>query len=188
MIGAATIRASARRRRGRGQWYRLITNAFLHEPGLSGFGPAHIIFNMWALIVVGPALEQMLGPGCGSWPSTWLSALGGSVVFYLVASPGATALGASGRHLRPVRGVVRGGQAAAAGQPGRSSCLIVLNLAISFVVPHIAWQDHVGGLVAGAALTAAYVYAPRDRRTRTLIQVGATAAAGADPGRRRGDA
>jgi hypothetical protein len=39
-----------------GQEYRLITSAFLHEPGFAGFGPAHIIFNMWALLVVGPAL------------------------------------------------------------------------------------------------------------------------------------
>ena len=45
-----------------GQWYRLITSAFLHEPGFSGLGPAHIIFNMWALIFIGPALEQPTRP------------------------------------------------------------------------------------------------------------------------------
>jgi membrane associated rhomboid family serine protease len=54
--------------------------------------------------------------------------------------------------------------------------LIVINLAISFVIPHIAWQAHVGGLIAGAALTAAFVYAPRHKaQLRTLVQVGATA-------------
>ena len=36
--------------------------------------------------------------------------------------------------------------------------MIVLNLAISFAVPSTAWQDHVGGLVTGALLTAAYAY------------------------------
>ena len=50
--------------------------------------------------------------------------------------------------------------------------LIVINLVITFVVPGIAWQAHVGGLIAGAALTAAYAYAPR--RNRALIQAGAT--------------
>jgi membrane associated rhomboid family serine protease len=157
-----------------GQWYRLITNTFLHEPGISGFGPAHIIFNMWALAVVGPALEQMLGRA--RFLAVYLaSALAGSVVFYVVAPPGATALGASGaifglfgawfvvaRRLRAdSRQVVM---------------LIAINLAISFVIPHIAWQAHVGGLVAGAALTAAFVYAPRDKaQLRMLIQVGAPA-------------
>ena len=77
------------------QWYRLLTSAFLHEPGLSGFGPAHIIFNMWALILVGPALERMLGR-VRFLAVYLLSALGGSVLFYFFAAPAQPALGASG--------------------------------------------------------------------------------------------
>ncbi len=158
-----------------GQWYRLISNAFLHEPGLSGFGPAHIIFNMWALIFVGPALERFLGRL--RFLAVYLvSALAGSVLYYLAAAPGIPALGASGaifglfgawfvvaRRLRlDSRQIV---------------ILIVLNLVISFAVPGIAWQAHVGGLVAGAALTAAYAYAPQNRpQARTLMQAGATVA------------
>lgn len=157
-----------------GQWYRLITNTFLHEPGISGFGPAHIIFNMWALAVVGPALEQTLGRA--RFLTVYLaSALAGSVVFYVVASPGATALGASGA----VFGLFGAWFVVARRLRSDSRqvvMLIAINLAISFVIPHIAWQAHVGGLVAGAALTAAFVYAPRDKaQLRTLIQVGATA-------------
>jgi membrane associated rhomboid family serine protease len=52
--------------------------------------------------------------------------------------------------------------------------LIVLNLGISFAVAGIAWQAHVGGLLTGGLLTAAYAYAPRNQRT--LVQVGATVA------------
>jgi membrane associated rhomboid family serine protease len=52
--------------------------------------------------------------------------------------------------------------------------LIVLNLGISFAVAGIAWQAHVGGLLTGGLLTAAYAYAPRNHRT--LVQVGATVA------------
>jgi membrane associated rhomboid family serine protease len=52
--------------------------------------------------------------------------------------------------------------------------LIVVNLALGFVIPYIAWQAHVGGLVTGAILTAAYVYAPR--RSRTATQLAATVA------------
>src|SRR5499427_10789148 len=78
-----------------GQEYRLITSAFLHEPGLAGFGPAHIIFNMWALLLVGPGLERLLGR-VRFLAVYLLSALGGSVLFYVLASPAQPALGASG--------------------------------------------------------------------------------------------
>lgn len=155
-----------------GQWYRLITSAFLHEPLTgSAFGLTHILFNMWALIVIGPPLERLLGRS--RFIALYLvSALAGSVTLYLIA-PGQLAIGASGaifglfggwivmaRRLRmDMRQIV---------------VLIVINLAITFLVPGIAWQDHIGGLIAGAALTAAYVYAPR--ANRTLIQVAATVA------------
>ena len=155
-----------------GQVYRLLSNAFLHEPPGSGIGILHIVFNMWALIVVGPALERLLGRV--RYLAIYLvSALAGSVLFYVVAAPAASALGASGaifglfgawfvlgRRLRlDVRQII---------------LLIVINLGISFAVPGIAWQAHVGGLIAGAALAAAFAYAPR--RSRALTQAGATVA------------
>jgi membrane associated rhomboid family serine protease len=155
-----------------GQYYRLLTSAFLHEQGLSGFGPLHIIFNMWALILVGPSLERLLGR-LRFLAVYGLSALGGSVLFYLLAPVNEFGLGASGaifglfgayfvvaRRLRvDSRSIV---------------FLIVLNLGISFAVAGIAWQAHVGGLLIGGLLTAAYAYAPRNQRT--LVQVGATVA------------
>jgi membrane associated rhomboid family serine protease len=154
-----------------GDWYRLISSAFLHEPLNTGFGIFHIAFNMWALYVVGPALEQLLGRA--RFLTVYLvSALGGSVLYYLIVPPNSgPAIGASGAifglfgawfilarrlHLDARMVVV----------------LIAINLVISFTVSGIAWQDHVGGLIAGGALTAAYVYAPR--ANRTLIQVAAT--------------
>lgn len=152
-----------------GQYYRLITSAFLPPTGTSGL--LDIAFNMWALILVGPALERMLGPL--RFVSVYLlSALGGSVLLYLIAPVTELALGASGaifglfgawfvvsKRLRlDSRAIV---------------FLIVLNLAFSFAFrSSIAWQAHVGGLVVGSLLTAAYAYAPR--KQRMLIQVGAT--------------
>ncbi|HEX3491373.1 MAG TPA: rhomboid family intramembrane serine protease [Streptosporangiaceae bacterium] len=152
-----------------GQWYRLLTNAFLHEPPGDGIGILHILFNMWALIVVGPALERSLGRV--RFLTVYLvSALGGSVFYYLVGPSAVPALGASGaifglfgayfivaRKLRvDARGVI---------------ALIVINLAISFT-GGIAWQAHIGGLIAGSLLTAAFVWAPR--QNRALIQAAAT--------------
>jgi membrane associated rhomboid family serine protease len=153
-----------------GQWYRLITSAFLPPPG-GGLGPLDIIFNMWALILVGPALERLLGHG--RYLTVYLvSALGGSVALYVLV-PYELALGASGA----IFGLF-GAWFVVARRLQLDSrwivTLVVLNLVIGFVVPNIAWQAHLGGLLAGGLLTAAYAYAPR--ANRTLIQVGATVA------------
>ncbi|KUI22127.1 rhomboid family intramembrane serine protease [Mycobacterium sp. GA-1285] len=155
-----------------GELYRLITSAFLH------YGAMHILFNMWALYVVGPPLEAALGRLRFS-ALYLLSALGGSVLVYLLSSPVAQTAGASGavfglfgaifvvgRRLNmDVRWVV---------------AIIAINLAFTFIIPlvssqNISWQGHIGGLVTGAAIAAAYVYAPRD--SRNLVQAGASAAA-----------
>jgi len=157
-----------------GEWYRLITSAFLAPAtGLSGLGFIDILFNMWALIFVGPALEGLLGRA--RFLAVYLlSALGGAVMYYYLAPPNYPAVGASGaifglfgawfvvsRKLRvDTRGIVT---------------LIAINLALSFFFhSYIAWQDHIGGLITGALLTAAYAYAPR--QNRALVQVAATAA------------
>jgi membrane associated rhomboid family serine protease len=152
-----------------GEWYRLITSAFL--PGTGSLGILDIAFNMWALYVVGPGLEQLLGR-VRFLAVYLLSAVGGSVLFYYLAPQNVPALGASGaifglfgawfvasRKLRlDSRGIV---------------LLIVLNLGLSFVYRStIAWQDHVGGLIVGAVVMAAYAYAPR--KNRVALQVLAT--------------
>ncbi len=157
-----------------GQWYRLITSAFLPPAtGLGGLGFLDILFNMWALIVVGPSLEQLLGR-VRFLAVYLLSAIGGGVFFFLIGQPYVLALGASGavfglfgawfvvaRKLRlDVRGIV---------------VIIGINLVFSLVYRStIAWQDHVGGLIVGALTTAAFAYAPR--KNRTIIQAGAAIA------------
>jgi membrane associated rhomboid family serine protease len=157
-----------------GQWYRLITSAFLPPAtGLGGLGFLDILFNMWALIVVGPSLEQLLGR-VRFLTVYLLSAIGGGVAFFLLGQSNVLALGASGavfglfgawfvvaRKLRlDVRGIVT---------------IIAINLAFSlFYRSTIAWQDHVGGLIVGALTTAAFAYAPR--RNRTAVQVAAAVA------------
>jgi membrane associated rhomboid family serine protease len=158
-----------------GEWYRLITSAFLAPAtGLSGgLGILDIAFNMWALIFVGPALEHLLGR-TRFLAVYLLSAVGGSVMYYYLAASNAAAVGASGaifglfgawfiayRRLRlDTRGI---------------GMLIAINLALSFFLHNIiAWQAHVGGLLTGVVLTAAYAYAPR--KNRTALQVLATVA------------
>lgn len=156
-----------------GDWYRLISSAFLHEPLNTGFGIFHIAFNMYALYIVGPPLEQMLGRA--RFLTVYLvSALGGSVLYYLIVPPNSgPAIGASGA----IFGLFGAWFIVARRLHLDARMVVVLigiNLVLGFTVSGIAWQDHVGGLIAGGALTAAYVYAPR--ANRTLIQVGATIA------------
>src|SRR6202035_5733569 len=79
-----------------GEWYRLITSAFLAPAtGQNGLGFLDILFNMLALVFVGPALEGLLGRlrFLGVY---LLSAVGGGVMYYFLAPGNAPAVGASG--------------------------------------------------------------------------------------------
>ena len=63
--------------------------------GLSGLGFVDILFNMWALVFVGPALEGLLGRA--RFLAVYLlSAVGGAVMYYYLAPPDHLAAGASG--------------------------------------------------------------------------------------------
>jgi membrane associated rhomboid family serine protease len=154
-----------------GQWYRLVTSAFLPPPGFSNLGPADIIFNMWALIIVGPALERTLGQA--RYVAVYLvSAVGGSVMYYWLAPSSVPALGASGA----IFGLL-GAWFVVSKRLGLDSrwlvTIVVLNLVFDLLLRNqIAWQAHVGGLLTGGLLTAAFAYAPRNRRV--LLQAGAT--------------
>lgn len=156
-----------------GAWYRLITSAFT-APGtsLSGLGILDIALNMWCLYIIGPQLEKLFGPA--RYLAIYLlSAAGGSVLYYWLAPPNQPAAGASGA----IFGLFAAYFVATKRLRARSSgivTLIAINLAFSFIWSVIAWQDHVGGLVTGAIITAAYAYAPR--KNRVLIQTAATAA------------
>ena len=153
--------------------WTFLTAAFLHG---SLF---HIALNMYVLYLTGPYLERALG----RWRFALLylvSALGGSAGYLLLYGPGEPGtVGASGavfglfgamlvlqRRLRlPLR---------------QTAIIIGLNVVLGLVIPGIAWQAHLGGLVTGAALGAVMAFAPapgdgRDRAgasRRTVVQVG----------------
>jgi membrane associated rhomboid family serine protease len=134
-----------------GEWYRLITSAFLH------LGLLHLAFNMYALWLFGPIIEQLYGH-LEYLVLYLLCALGGSVLT-IVAAPDSAAAGASGaifglfglafvvsrrRHL------LLGPQAR--GILSQAGGLLMLNLIITFAVPRISWTGHVGGLLVGALI------------------------------------
>ena len=154
-----------------GDLYRLVTSAFMH------YGIVHLLFNMYALYIIGPALERWLGRT--RYTALYLlSALGGSVLVYLLSPLNAATAGASGA----VFGLF--GAAFVIGKRLNVNVqwvlgLIAINLAFTFVIPalggqQISWQGHIGGLVTGSAVAAIYAYAPRERGT--AIQLSASLA------------
>ncbi|MET7648790.1 rhomboid family intramembrane serine protease [Streptomyces sp. NPDC005426] len=149
-----------------GQWYRLVTSMFLHQEVW------HIAFNMLGLWWLGGPLEAVLGR-VRYLALYLLSGLAGSALTYWLAEPNQPSLGASGAifgllgatvvlmrrlnyDMRPV------------------FMILALNLVITFNPwGGIAWQAHVGGLVAGVLIGIGMVHAPRERRN--LVQLGTCA-------------
>jgi membrane associated rhomboid family serine protease len=145
-----------------GEWYRLITAGFLHA------GLVHILFNMFALYILG----SLLDPGIGTprfLAVYFVSLLAGSFGALLL-SPDVHTVGASGaifglmsaafiiaRH----RGIEQ-----LAGQIG---FYIIINIVFTIGVSNISVGGHFGGLIAGALCALLIVYA--ERRTRRPIEL-----------------
>jgi membrane associated rhomboid family serine protease len=145
-----------------GEWYRLVTAAFLHGSIL------HLAFNMYALYLFGPALEAAFGR-IRFLTLYLLSALGGSVASYLFSAPNQPSVGASGA----IFGLLAGWLVVSR-RLGRDATglwvLLAINVVIGFTVPNIDWRAHFGGFVTGAIVAALLAYAPRQRRD--LAQIG----------------
>lgn len=133
-----------------GDYYRLITSAFLHA------GLLHLIFNNYALYVIGSQLESFLGKAkfliiylvsaiCGSLMSMLFSdgiSVGASgAIFGLLGS-----LLYFGYNYRVYLGTVLKSQIIP---------LIILNLVIGFITPGIDNAAHIGGLLGGLGMTMA---------------------------------
>ena len=131
-----------------GEYYRLITGTFIHA------NIAHLIFNMYALWIIGIQLESFLG----KWKYLLIYLFSGltaslmSITFHnTTVSVGASGaifglLGAMlyfGYHYRVYLGTVIKSQIVP---------LIVLNLALGFLVPGIDNAAHIGGLIGGVLM------------------------------------
>jgi len=144
------------------QPWRMLTSLFIHESII------HVGFNMYSLYVVGPALESMLGRV--RYTALFLVAgFAGSVGVLLIAPADQLVLGASGA----IFGLFGAYFVIARRLGGNATyflVIIVLNLVIGFIPGSgIAWQAHVGGLVAGVAV--AFIYLETRSRARRPAQV-----------------
>jgi membrane associated rhomboid family serine protease len=139
-----------------GAYWQVLTAGFTHVTIL------HIGFNMFALWVIGPQLELALGR-VRFLALYLLSLLAGSAVVLWAAPEFQPTLGASGA----IYGLFAALLVLAVkvgGDVRQLLALIAVNVFITFAVPNISWQGHLGGFFGGALVIAALVYAPRRRR------------------------
>lgn len=175
---------------GLGEWWLLITSAFLHANLM------HVAFNGYLLWLLGGMLEPTLGHGrfaalyaAGAaggglgvvllswlWAVTPLDQL--PVVGQIVTShPGIPTIGASGAVFGLMGAAVIGLRNRGV-NPWRTDIgtLVLLNLAITFFIPNISVGGHIGGLLAGMAVGRLVFVGWQEARRATALAVGATVA------------
>jgi membrane associated rhomboid family serine protease len=169
--------------------WRMLTAAFLHSPSFV----FHLLFNLYALFIFGPVLEQFLGRA--RYLALYLiGALGGSVgevlAYQLAAATNgasdhwfgglfawAPSLGASGA-IFALMGALLVMRRAMGVNPMQIIIVVVANLAFSFLASGIAWEAHVGGLAIGALLGAVFLATRQPRALRRQVALVAAVAAG----------
>jgi membrane associated rhomboid family serine protease len=164
-----------------GEYYRLVTGAFLHDPS----NPLHILFNMYILYWLGTMLEPVLGHV--RFVALYFASLLAGSFGALVAAPHSLTVGASGA----VFGLMAAAfvfQRARGVDPWRSGLgpVILFNLALPFLFPNlnISIGAHVGGLIGGAIAALAIEWLAPRRRGELLpvlacVAVGAVSVVGA---------
>jgi membrane associated rhomboid family serine protease len=128
----------------------MITAGFVHSP--DSFW--HILLNAYSIYIFGRVIEPMLGP-IRFLVLYLVSIFGGSAMVLWLGEPVVPVVGASGAFFG-LMGAYLIMLRAIGDNSGLLVGLIAVNLAFGFLVPGISWQGHLGGLLAGMAVTAVY--------------------------------
>ena len=129
---------------GEGEWYRMITSGFLH------YGILHLLMNMYALWILGGAVEHF--GGRARFGAIYGTALLGGSLGALLLSPGSLTAGASGAIFGLMGALLLAHRAQ--GIPFRNSPLLpvlVINALFTLGIPGISIGGHLGGFLAGGA-------------------------------------
>jgi len=135
-----------------GEYYRLLTAAFVH------IDPMHLLCNIYSIYVVGSQIESFFGKW--KYLSIYLfSAICGNLLSFLFLDMNTMSIGASGAifgilgsllyfgyHYRVYLGNVLKSQLIP---------ILLLNLCIGFLIPGIDNAAHIGGLLGGIFITMA---------------------------------
>ena len=129
-----------------GEYYRIITSAFLH------IGILHLLFNMYALFVIGTQIEYLYGRFKYFFIYIF-SAIMGSLFTVALSSSNTVSAGASGAIFGLLGSMLYFGYNYR-GYIGNSIInqvipVILLNVVIGFTTPGIGNAAHIGGLIGG---------------------------------------
>jgi membrane associated rhomboid family serine protease len=137
-----------------GQYWRLLTGAFLHASFL------HIAFNMYLLFILGRMFEPRWGSerfGAIFFAALFTGSFGALVQTTIVPTVGASGaiFGLMGAALVQLH--------ADGEDPFRTDIgfLVLINLALGFVISGVSIGGHVGGLIGGAGAMFAIQFADR---------------------------
>jgi membrane associated rhomboid family serine protease len=130
--------------------WRMLSAGFVHSP--DSFW--HILLNAYSIYIFGRVIEPMLGP-VRFLVLYLVSIFGGSAMVLWLSDPVIPVVGASGAFFG-LMGAYLIMLRAIGDNSGLLVGLIAVNLAFGFIVPGISWQGHLGGLLAGMAITGVY--------------------------------
>ncbi len=139
------------------EWYRLVTVALVHDN--SSTIPIHLAFNLLALHSLGTPIETFLGRS-KFLIIFFVSLIGGSIASAMFLGYNGYSIGASGA----VFGLF-GAWAVISKRIGaevKSTLVIIgLNFVLGFTIGGVDWRAHLGGLIAGYAVTRIMLSASR---------------------------
>jgi len=150
-----------------GEWWRLLTAMFLHG------GVLHLMFNMYALWLFGPVLERRFGSL--SYAAMYVAGgISGGMLFQLLGE--GAAVGASGAIFGLLGALLAASYRqrhtrAGAAVFGQLALLLAINMTLPLFLGNIAWQAHVGGLLAGILIAAVWDHMPLPGRTAVWRRV-----------------
>lgn len=146
-----------------GQVWRLITSGFLHS------GIMHLLFNMYALYLIGTQIENFVG----KWKflAIYFFSMITSSLMSCIINPGVVSVGASGAIFGLLGALVYFGYhyRLYLGSILRNQIIpvILLNLMLGFMLPGVDNAAHIGGLIGGLLIAMALgVQKTEDKKER----------------------
>jgi rhomboid protease GluP len=153
-----------------GEWWRLLTNVFVHG------GLLHIAFNMWCLWNLGGLCESVYGRW--TYATIYLICGVGASLASAAWHPYVPSVGASGAIFGLAGALIAGiklgefsiPRAALSGTLRSLGAFVVYNLIFGFALPGIDNTAHIGGLITGLIVGAliAFMAPQQDQASRRI--------------------